>query len=51
LKRQENISLASFNFLVLTGDFDGLVLHMAIPDRSLVGEDTDAWYVRAEAER
>lgn len=35
--------------LVLTGDFDGLVLHMAIPGRELVGEDADAWYVRAGA--
>lgn len=35
--------------LVLTKDFDGLVLHMAIPGRELAGEDTDAWYVRAGA--
>ena len=35
--------------LVLTGDFDGLLLHMAIPGRQLAGEDTDAWYVRAGA--
>jgi UDP-N-acetylmuramate dehydrogenase len=35
--------------LVLTGDFDGLVLHMAIPGRELAGEDGDAWYVRAGA--
>lgn len=33
--------------LVLSGDFDGLVLHMAIPGRALVAEDADAWYVRA----
>ena len=33
--------------LVLCGDFDGLVLHMAIPGRALVAEDADAWYVRA----
>ena len=33
--------------LVLFGDFDGLVLHMAIPGRELAGEDADAWYVRA----
>ena len=32
--------------LVLTGDFDGLVLHMAIGGRELVAEDDDAWYVR-----
>ena len=35
--------------LVLTGDFHGLVLHMAIPGRRLAGEDTDAWYVEAGA--
>ena len=35
--------------LVLSGDFDGLVLHVAIPGRELAGEDADAWYVRAGA--
>ena len=35
--------------LVLTGDFDGLVLHMAIPGRRLAGEDNEAWYVEAGA--
>ena len=35
--------------LVLTGDFDGLVLHMAIGGRELIGEDDDAWYVRGGA--
>lgn len=35
--------------LVLGGDFDGLVLHMAIPGRELVSEDADAWIVRAGA--
>ena len=35
--------------LVLSGDFEGLVLHMAIPGRELAGEDADAWYVRAGA--
>ena len=35
--------------LVLSGDFDGLVLHMAVPGRQLVGEDAEAWYVRAGA--
>lgn len=35
--------------LVLSGYFDGLVLHMAIPGRALVGEDSEAWYVRAGA--
>ncbi|MFO1371964.1 MAG: UDP-N-acetylmuramate dehydrogenase [Candidatus Competibacteraceae bacterium] len=35
--------------LVLTGDFDGLVLSVQIPGRALVAEDADAWYVRAGA--
>jgi UDP-N-acetylmuramate dehydrogenase len=35
--------------LVLAGDFDGLVLHVAIPGRTLAGEDAGAWYVRAGA--
>jgi len=35
--------------LVFSGDFDGLVLHMAIPGRELVDENADAWYVRAGA--
>lgn len=35
--------------LVLTGDVDRLVLHMAIPGRRLVGEDGEAWYVEAGA--
>ena len=35
--------------LVLCGDFNGLLLHMAIGGRQLVAEDDDAWYVRAGA--
>jgi UDP-N-acetylmuramate dehydrogenase len=35
--------------LVLTGDYDGLVLQMAITGRELAGEDGDAWFVRAGA--
>ena len=35
--------------LVLSGDFDGLMLHIAITGRRLIGEDADAWYVRAGA--
>jgi UDP-N-acetylmuramate dehydrogenase len=35
--------------VVLADDFDGLVLHVAIPGRALAGEDADAWYVRAGA--
>ena len=35
--------------LILTGDFDGLVLQVRIPGRALVAEDDDAWIVRAGA--
>ncbi len=35
--------------LVLTGDFDGLILHMAIPGKRLLSEDDDAFYVEAGA--
>ena len=35
--------------LVLTGDFDGLIVHMATLGRQLIGEDANAWYVRANA--
>lgn len=33
--------------LVIDGDFDGLMLHMAIAGRELAAEDADAWYVCA----
>jgi len=35
--------------LVLSGDFDGLVLHMAIPGKRLLREDADAFYIEAGA--
>ena len=35
--------------VILTGDFDGLVLHVRIPGRQLLAEETDAWIVRAGA--
>lgn len=35
--------------LVLTGDFDGLILHVALLGRSLVAEDDEAWFVQAGA--
>ncbi len=35
--------------LVLNGDFDGLVLHMAIPGKRLVKEDGEAFYIEAGA--
>lgn len=41
--------LGSGSNLVLRGDFDGLLLHMAIGGRRLLREDADAWYVEAGA--
>ncbi|PKO87916.1 MAG: UDP-N-acetylenolpyruvoylglucosamine reductase [Betaproteobacteria bacterium HGW-Betaproteobacteria-12] len=35
--------------LVLSGDFAGLVLHMAILGKRLVKEDAEAWYIEAGA--
>jgi UDP-N-acetylmuramate dehydrogenase len=35
--------------LVLNGDFDGLLLHMAIPGKRLQKEDSEAWYIEAGA--
>jgi len=35
--------------LILTGDFDGLVLHVRLLGRELAAEDAEAWYVRAGA--
>lgn len=35
--------------VVLTGDYDGLVLKVAVPGRRLVGEEGDAWWVEAGA--
>ena len=49
LRQTPRFILGGGSNLVLTGDFDGLVLHMAIPGRRLVGEDAGAWYVEAGA--
>jgi UDP-N-acetylmuramate dehydrogenase len=35
--------------LVLTGDFDGLLLHMTIPGKQLLKEDAEAFYIEAGA--
>ncbi|MDD2741803.1 MAG: UDP-N-acetylmuramate dehydrogenase [Rhodocyclaceae bacterium] len=35
--------------LVLIGDFDGLVLHIAIPGKRLLKEDSEAFYIEAGA--
>jgi UDP-N-acetylmuramate dehydrogenase len=44
--RMPRFILGGGSNLVLTGDYDGLVLQMAIGGRELSGEDADAWYVR-----
>ncbi|MBU1362255.1 MAG: UDP-N-acetylmuramate dehydrogenase [Gammaproteobacteria bacterium] len=49
LAGQKRFILGGGSNLVLTGDFDGLVLHMAIPGRRLVKEDSEAFYVEAGA--
>ncbi|MBL8396616.1 MAG: UDP-N-acetylmuramate dehydrogenase [Candidatus Accumulibacter sp.] len=41
--------LGSGSNIVLTGDFDGLLLQPAFSGRQLIGEDADAWYIRAGA--
>ncbi len=47
--RQPRLVLGGGSNLLLTGDFDGLVLHMGLRGIAVVGEDTDATYVRAAA--
>jgi len=49
LAGQRRFVLGGGSNLVLTGDFDGLLLHMAIPGRRLLGEDAGAWHVEAGA--
>ena len=48
-RAQPRFILGGGSNLVIAGDFDGLVLHMAIAGRQLVHEDDDAWYVEAGA--
>ena len=48
-RAQARFVLGGGSNLVLCGDFDGLILHMAIRGRELAGEDAEAWYVRAGA--
>lgn len=47
LRGMRRFVLGGGSNLVLSGDYEGLVLHMAIPGRALASEDADAWYVRA----
>ncbi len=49
LAGRRRFALGGGSNLVLTGDFPGLMLSMAIPGRELAGEDAQAWYVRAGA--
>jgi UDP-N-acetylmuramate dehydrogenase len=49
LQKEKRFILGGGSNLVLTGDFDGLVLHMAIAGKRLVQEDAEAWYVEAGA--
>ena len=49
LADQKRFILGGGSNLVLTGDFDGLVLHMAIPGKRLLKEDSEAWYIEAGA--
>ena len=49
LRSTRRFVLGGGSNLVLSSDFDGLVLHMAIPGRELIAEDADARYVRAGA--
>ena len=49
LARMRRFVLGGGSNLVLTGDFDGLVLHMAIPGKRLLKTDGEAFYVEAGA--
>lgn len=49
LAKEKRFILGGGSNLVLTGDFDGLLLHMAIPGKRLVKEDAEAWFIEAGA--
>lgn len=49
LAKKNRFILGGGSNLVLTGDFDGLVLHMAIPGKRLVREDAEAVYIESGA--
>jgi UDP-N-acetylmuramate dehydrogenase len=49
LATEKRFILGGGSNLVLTGDFDGLVLHMAIPGKQLLKEDSEAFYIEAGA--
>ena len=45
----ERFVLGGGSNLILTGDFDGLVLHVRISGRQLIADEENAWIVRAGA--
>jgi len=47
--RQPRLVLGGGSNVLLTGDFDGLVLHLCTEGIEILGEDADATYVRAAA--
>ncbi len=49
LAEEKRFILGSGSNLVLTRDFDGLILHMAIPGKRLLKEDSEAFYIEAGA--
>jgi UDP-N-acetylmuramate dehydrogenase len=49
LSREPRFVLGGGSNLVLTGDVDRLVLHMAIPGKRLAAEDSEAFYIEAGA--
>ena len=49
LAKEKRFILGGGSNLVLTGDFDGLVLHIAIPGKRLLKEDSEAFYIEAGA--
>ena len=49
LANERRFILGGGSNLVLTGDFGGLVLHMAVPGKQLLKEDSAAFYIEAGA--
>jgi UDP-N-acetylmuramate dehydrogenase len=49
LAGEQRFILGGGSNLVLSGDFDGLVLHMAIPGKRQLKEDSEAFYLEAGA--
>ncbi|MCX8144781.1 MAG: UDP-N-acetylmuramate dehydrogenase [Azovibrio sp.] len=49
LAKRRRFVLGGGSNLVLTGDFAGLMLAMAIPGKACIGEDAQAWYIAAGA--